>query len=83
MILFGSALDTRCRKESDIDIAVFGDKSRYTFLRSGEYRIFSDAVYGFGNMQEYDILYFQSGKEGKHDILEDIHRGVVIYQKGD
>lgn len=81
IILFGSALEERCTLQSDIDIAVFGGKPRYQALRSKEYQIFASKIYAFGDFQDYDILYFQSGKHEKSDIMKNISEGAVIYQR--
>ena len=40
IILFGSALEERCREESDIDLAVFGNQPSGKCLTSAKYRRF-------------------------------------------
>lgn len=82
IILFGSALEERCGEESDIDIAVFGDKTEYSALRSGDYRKFTNRIYQYGDFQDYDILYFKTGKRQNCAIMKNIDQGQVIYKRG-
>lgn len=81
IILFGSSLAESCTPESDIDIAVFGQKTKYQALRSKEYLQFTSKIYDFGKFQDYDILYFQSGKKHQGSIMDNIKNGLLIYQK--
>ncbi|MCD7954622.1 MAG: nucleotidyltransferase domain-containing protein [Lachnospiraceae bacterium] len=81
IILFGSTTEERCTEDSDIDIAVFGDKTEYQMLSSNSYRHFTDAVYKYGDFQDYDILYFRYTKLPKADILKDIKKGYCIYKR--
>lgn len=81
IILFGSATAERCTDASDIDIAVFGSKTEYHFLASREYREFVTAIYQFGEFQDYDILYFKTGKKSSGKIFEEIYKGEVIYER--
>lgn len=81
IVLFGSALEDRCRDHSDIDIAVFGKKTEGRMLTSGKYRNFENAVYSFGDFQDYDVLYFKIGKNTGSDIMKDIKNGTLIYKR--
>lgn len=81
IVLFGSALEERCTSESDIDIAVFGSKTRYQMFHSKAYHDFKNQIYDFDDCQDYDILYFQSGKTYLDNIMSDINNGLIIYQK--
>lgn len=81
IILFGSTLEERCKDISDIDIAIFGDKTESRFLKSKQFEQFERELYGFGEFQDYDILYFQNGRKKEAKVLEDIRSGEVIYQK--
>jgi predicted nucleotidyltransferase len=81
IVLFGSALEERCKNISDIDIAIFGDKTEYKFLRSKQFKEFEKQVYTFGEFQDYDVLYFQNGKKINANIINDINEGKVIYRK--
>lgn len=79
IVLFGSSIEERCTDRSDIDIAVFGEKTPGRILSSSSYRKFTKEVYKFNNFsQDYDILYFKNGSKGS-SILEDINKGRVIY----
>lgn len=83
IILFGSSIESRCRQDSDIDIAVFGNETEYKALRSGEYAGFTDQIYKFDDSgQAYDILYFVSGKKYEDPIMNDIQNGELIYARG-
>ena len=81
-MLFGSTLEERCKDISDIDIAIFGNQTESCFLKSKQFEQFERELYGYGNFQDYDILYFQNGKKQNAKILEDIQAGEVIYRKG-
>lgn len=82
IVLFGSTLEERCKDISDIDIAIFGNQTESCFLKSKQFEQFERELYGYGNFQDYDILYFQNGKKQNAKILEDIQAGKVIYRKG-
>lgn len=83
IVLFGSSLGEDCKEESDIDIAVFGTKSKNAYLKSKEFKDFHRNVFKFqsNNGQDYDILYFVSGKEYEDNIMTDIENGVDIYRR--
>ena len=83
IILFGSALETRCTEKSDIDIAVFGKMNQNEYLRSKEFKNFQREVFAFGGdfSQDYDILYFCEEKDNTDAILEDIRQGSEIYRR--
>ena len=44
IILFGSALEERCKESSDIDLAIFGNQSKGKCLASRKFRRFSDQL---------------------------------------
>ena len=84
VVLFGSSLEERCNQISDIDIAVFGDRSKAKMFRLKSYRKFVDEICKFGgvnDLQDYDILYFEDGKAGDAAILRDIAQGAVLYER--
>ena len=82
IVLFGSSLRENCRKDSDIDIAVFGNMSRGKAMTSAKYRKFLDSIYAFdGYEQTYDILYFKTGNRNEAAIMSDIQNGEVIYAR--
>lgn len=82
VILFGSSIEERCKNESDIDIAVFGDESKSKMFKSKKYRAFVDAVCSFGDLQDYDILYFDRKNIEKSRIMKDISNGTLLYERG-
>ena len=85
IVLFGSALETRCTEQSDIDIAVFGKKNQNDYLHSKEFKDFQRALFTFGDdfRQDYDILYFCDQKEYADPILKDIKKGTEIYRRAE
>ena len=75
IVLFGSALESRCTNDSDIDVAIVGSLQRCRFNKSKGYLSFRERVYSYDFEQEYDMLYFKG-------IVGDIaSNGVVIYSK--
>ena len=81
IVLFGSATQTRCTDQSDIDIAVFGRQAKGRYLASSEFKRFQDRLYLFDLDQDYDILYFRDGQEYHDPIMEDIRRGTEIFRR--
>lgn len=81
VVLFGSSLTENCNDGSDIDIAIFGNKSQSQCFRLKAYAELLSKIYGYDLGQEYDILYFQSGKKYSEAIFEDVMKGVVLYER--
>ena len=81
IMLFGSSIEERCKADSDIDIAVFGDKTKGKYLDSKEFRFFKSALFRFDWGQEYDILYFKENEKCNAEIMKDISSGVEIYRR--
>ena len=83
IILFGSATGNRCRKNSDIDIAVLGRTSKAKMLKSKAYKEFVRDIRHFNKIQNYDILYFSRSQFDKMlgGIKDEINNGVVIYDR--
>ena len=82
VVLFGSSIEERCTETSDIDLAVFGSQSRSKALSSRKYERFARQLYSFDNHnQAYDILYFRNGSKNNSQILDDIEKGEVIYER--
>lgn len=81
VVLFGSAIRTDCTEDSDIDIAVFGKSGDKRVLTSDSYRKFIDSLFDIDISQNYDILYFNLLRNNKSRILDDINKGVVLYDK--
>lgn len=83
IILFGSSMEERCSKNSDIDIAVFGDKKPYVYLKSAEFRNFNDNIFAFNDFdgQNYDILYFIDNANDDSELMKNIRQGAEIYRR--
>ncbi len=81
IMLFGSSLEEKCSKKSDIDIAVFGIKSKSRYIDSGEFKRFKRRLFSFDWDQDYDVLYFVEDYEYTDSIMDDIKNGVEIYRK--
>ena len=81
IVLFGSSLEERCTKDSDIDIAVFGMKTKGKYIDSKEFRDFKSSLFRFDWDQDYDVLYFKEGNEYQDAIMNDITNGVEIFRR--
>lgn len=81
VVLFGSSLEERCRDTSDVDIAIFGKHSKSEMLKLKSYNDFVDSIISFGEVQDYDILYFDSRKEYDRAIMADIMAGEVLFER--
>lgn len=82
VVLFGSSLESRCKEDSDIDLAVFGNVCMSRCLRSKKYDDFTKKIYKFDDFdQAYDILYFRTGVKNNSPILNDINKGEVLYAR--
>ncbi len=81
VILFGSSLTEDCDEASDVDIAIFGNRPQSQCYRLKAYAEMLSKIHGYDYKQEYDILYFQSGKKYKDAIFEDVMKGVVLYER--
>ena len=81
IMLFGSSLEERCNSSSDIDIAVFLNKSRGYVATTKSYTDFLDGVYYNKMGSHYDILCFRDDTECEDEIMKDIKSGVKIYER--
>lgn len=80
VILFGSSLDDRCREDSDIDLAIFGNQTEYKALTSKKYARFAKQLYAFDDYnQAYDLLYFKTGSKDHSALMNDIRHGEELY----
>lgn len=71
IFLFGSALEERCQKDSDIDLAIVSNVSRSKLFRDRSYDVFTSNLYNIEQGQDYDILQFNS-----LDALNNCENGV-------
>lgn len=81
IVVFGSSIQTRCKEDSDIDLAVFGNVSKGKCLTSKKYEDFLKKVVSFDDFnQGYDILYFKTGQRNLNAIMDDIENGELLYE---
>ena len=81
IMLFGSSIDERCTEDSDIDLAIFGSKEKYQAYRSRSYDDFVRQIYEYDLDQNYDLLYFTTGKKRLGGIHDSIEKGELIYAR--
>lgn len=81
LVLFGSSISENCTGSSDIDLAVFGKQSENRMMKLKSYKTFVRELFKYDFSQNYDVLYFDSTKDNHSRILEDINKGVVLYEK--
>jgi predicted nucleotidyltransferase len=82
IILFGSALEERCQESSDMDLAIFGNQPEGKCLTSAKYRKFARQLSSFDEFrQNYDLLYFKTGKKYTGMIMKHIMEGETLYEK--
>lgn len=83
--IFGSSVEERCTKESDIDIAIVSTVTRSRLFSAKDYRNFTDKLYSIDLEQEYDILQFNSVeaiKNSKDFVCKDIlTKGKLLYSR--
>lgn len=82
--LFGSALEKRCTKRSDIDLAIVSNVTRSKLFKSKAYDDFTTKLYQISEDQDYDILQFNSQEaldNSKEFVARDIlTKGRVIFR---
>ena len=82
--LFGSALEKRCTKRSDIDLAIISNVTRSKLFKSKAYDDFTTKLYQISEDQDYDILQFNSQEaldNSKEFVARDIlTKGRVIFR---
>ena len=81
VVLFGSAIEARCTEDSDIDIAVFGRASKNKAFRDKSYIDYVNSVVSYGDVQDYDILYFDINRDYDSTIMQDINDGKVLFER--
>ena len=83
--LFGSSLEDKCTKDSDIDLAIVSNLPINKLFRLKSFLRFKSNLYNLDINQEYDFLYFSSLEQIKksndfvcRDILD---KGKIIYKR--
>lgn len=81
VVLFGSALERRCTDSSDLDIAIFGKYPRNKMYRLKSYNDFIESVISFGELQDYDLLYYGADDMEDTAVMRDINKGEILYER--
>lgn len=85
IIVFGSSVENRCRKTSDIDLAIVSNIPGSRLYRSASYRQFKRQLYALSDTQMYDVLQFYSRaaiEKSKDQVCRDIiSKGIVVYER--
>ena len=87
IMLFGSALEERCKERSDIDIVIFSKKTVNALSSKKSFDEFKRQLYFRDLSQEYDFLYFKSIDEiyqkiDKAPIFKELaEKGKIIYKR--
>jgi len=88
IILFGSSLNSDCKKNSDIDVVIISKASVSKLSQNKRYRAYWERIYKLDSFQtDYDVLYFTSyedierKKEQVPVCKEIIEKGKIIYHK--
>ena len=63
LILYGSSLEDRCDKYSDIDIVVISKYPISKLCKLKSFHDFTTYVYKYNMNQDYDFLYYKSYEE--------------------
>ena len=83
--LFGSALENRCKEQSDIDIAIISNISRSKLFKNKSYDEFTTKLYSKSLNQDYDILFFESQEDlnNSNDLIckEILQKGQLLYKR--
>ena len=56
-------------------------KTKSKMFSSKSYKDYIYSVTSFGEVQDYDILYFDSTKNNDSSIMKDIENGAVLYER--
>lgn len=87
IILFGSALEERCKETSDIDIAIVSKHTVNALCKMKGFTKFVEQIYEYDYKQKYDRLYFSSldeieNKQNETWICKElVQKGRIIYRR--
>lgn len=86
LILYGSSLEDRCDKYSDIDIVVISKYPISKLCKLKSFHDFTTYVYKYNMDQDYDFLYYKSYEEinrnAESEMIssEIINKGKIIFK---
>ncbi len=86
LILYGSSLEDRCDKHSDIDIVIISKYPISKLCKLKSFHDFTTYVYKYNMDQDYDFLYYKSydeiNRNAESEIIssEIINKGKIIFK---
>ena len=88
LILYGSSLEDRCDKHSDIDIVVISKYPISKLCKLKSFHDFTTYVYKYNMEQDYDFLYYKSydeiNRNAETEMIssEILNKGKIIFKAG-
>ena len=88
LILYGSSLEHRCNKHSDIDIVVISKYPISKLCKLKSFHDFTTYVYKYNMEQDYDFLYYKSydeiNRNAETEMIssEILNKGKIIFKAG-
>ena len=86
LILYGSSLEDRCNKYSDIDIVVISKYPISKLCKLKSFHDFTTYVYKYNMDQDYDFLYYKSydeiNRNAESEMIssEILNKGKIIFK---
>ncbi len=86
LILYGSSLEDRCDKHSDIDIVIISKYPISKLCKLKSFHDFTTYVYKYNMDQDYDFLYYKSydeiNRNAESEMIssEIINKGKIIFK---
>ena len=86
LILYGSSLEDRCDKYSDIDIVVISKYPISKLCKLKSFHDFTTYVYKYNMDQDYDFLYYKSydeiNRNAESEMIssEILNKGKIIFK---
>lgn len=86
LILYGSSLEDRCDKHSDIDIVIISKYPISKLCKLKSFHDFTTYVYKYNMDQDYDFLYYKSydeiNRNAESEMIssEILNKGKIIFK---